>query len=219
MNNKTSDDSAPATLNEHSTSGVEGKSTDPKPRGKRGAPKSNKNAIRHGLTCGQLPKGCTWVATLANELRKSLEDAVATAKGEISLYDAAIINSATRWERHAMLAQRWLRVETTLTIDQKLAFHREVARASTERDKCLKELGLHTSDTSGIIDALYSTAHEPDAEENADTECERAECNADTKHNNDSKATTEETTDDSHGDDRNDDAPDGNHAPEAGPHV
>lgn len=164
MTSKTSDDTTPATLNGHSEASAKGESASAKPSRKRGAPKRNKNAIRHGLTCGQLPKGCTWVATLANELRKSLEAAVVAAKGECSLYDAALVNSAVRWERHAMLAQRWLRVETTLTIDQKLAFHREVAKASSERDKCLKELKLDATDTS-LIDALYATPHEPDPDE------------------------------------------------------
>jgi len=133
--------------------------------GKGGAPKRNRNAIRHGLTTGQLPKGCGWVATITNQLRKALEDAVAVSKGEVSLYDASLINSATRWERHAMLAQRWLRVEKGLTIDQKLTFSREVARASSERDRCLKELKLDACDTRSLIDALYATPHEPEPDE------------------------------------------------------
>lgn len=132
--------------------------TEMKPsNGKGGAPPGNKNAVRHGLTTGKLPVGCGWVATLTNHLRTALENAVIAAHGEITLYEAAVINTAIRWERHAMLAQRWLRITADLTIDQKLAFHREVARASTERDKCLKELGLHASESRGIIDALYST--------------------------------------------------------------
>ena len=56
-----------------------------------------------------------------------------------------------------MLAGRWLRQsEASLTPDQRLAFSREVARASSERDKCIRLLGLDRSDSANILDALYS---------------------------------------------------------------
>ena len=74
-----------------------------------GAPVSNKNALRHGLTAGSLPAGCTYIRRESNRLRCALEDAVIELRGEVGLADAAAINSAVRWERHAMLAQRWLR--------------------------------------------------------------------------------------------------------------
>ena len=115
-----------------------------------GAPVGNSNAVKHGLqaknllTTGALPKGAGYVKRITNELRAAIENAVSDAKGEVCLHDSAVAQTAIRWERHALLAQKWLRLETdNLTPDQRLAFSRDIARASTERDKCLRELGLN----------------------------------------------------------------------------
>lgn len=90
-------------------------------------------------------------------MRVAIEDAVVAAKGEVGLYDAATIQSAMRWERHAMLAQRWLRLSINeMDAATKLSYSREIARASTERDKCLERLGLNVSDVNNAIDALYA---------------------------------------------------------------
>ncbi|MDA1054229.1 MAG: hypothetical protein O3C40_27600 [Planctomycetota bacterium] len=148
--------------------GVKGKSGPPGHQhsransgGKAGAsgPPGNGNAIRHGLMAGKLPKGASYIELESERLRTALEDAVVNRTGgEISLHDAAVIQTAIRWERHALLAQRWLRNEAeTLTPDQRLAFSRDVARASAERDKCLKALGLDVrpnSDPWSLLDSL-----------------------------------------------------------------
>src|SRR5262245_19631985 len=104
-----------------------------------GAPKRNKNAIRHGLMTTALPPGCTGVRKSVNKFRQAIEKIVAeNLGGEISVLAAATINSASRWEQHALLANRWLRIHfAELNHDQRLAYSREVARASSERDKCL----------------------------------------------------------------------------------
>lgn len=118
-------------------------------RRKRGAPKANGNAIRHGLTAGKLPRGAAYIARISGVFRTSLEAAVIDHKTQISLHDAAVIQTAVRWERHSQLAQRWLRKEfDRLTPDQKLHYSREVARASAERDRCLRLLGLGESKVS-----------------------------------------------------------------------
>ncbi|HEX4145154.1 MAG TPA: hypothetical protein VHY91_16730 [Pirellulales bacterium] len=106
------------------------------------APTGNKNSLRHGLTTGTLPTGTAYVTRTINALRAAIEDALTVAGREIGIVEAAAIQSACRWERHALLAQRWLRKETGLDPDQKLAFSREIARASSERDKCLDRLKL-----------------------------------------------------------------------------
>jgi len=112
-----------------------------------------------------MPTGCGWIATQTNALRRDLEAAILAAKGTVTIYDAALVNSAVKWERHSALAARWLRLETaTMTLDQRLNFSREIAKASSERDRCLKELKLDATDTS-LIDALYATPHEPDADD------------------------------------------------------
>jgi hypothetical protein len=63
-----------------------------------------------------------------------------------------------RWERHAALAQRWLvKAGDTLKPDQRLSFSREIARASSERDKALAALKLETRpDMWAVIDAPQS---------------------------------------------------------------
>jgi hypothetical protein len=92
-------------------------------------------------------------------LHAALEDAVLTRRNEVDLHDAAVIQTAVRWERHALLCQRWLRhADGTLTADQRLAFSREIARASAERDKCIRLLGLDRRDAATITASLYAAA-------------------------------------------------------------
>ncbi len=65
------------------------------------------------------------------------------ARGEVALSDASLINSAYRWERHAQLAQRWmLKDSANMSAADRLNYSREVARASTERDKCIAAMKL-----------------------------------------------------------------------------
>jgi hypothetical protein len=99
--------------------------------------------LKTGLCAGKLPPGCAYVKRLAAQLQHVLEAEVLDARGEVGVYEAAVIQSAVRWEKHALLSQRWLRqASDTLTPEQRLAFSREVARASSERDRCLERLGL-----------------------------------------------------------------------------
>ena len=95
---------------------------------KVGAQKGNRNGLRHGLTAGKLPKGCQYLENQLNGFRRTLEDIVLSVKGEISLPDAASIQTALKWERHG---------------------------ASTERDKALNSIGLDRDrirDAWAIID-------------------------------------------------------------------
>jgi hypothetical protein len=126
-------------------------------KGKSGPPRKNRNAIRHGLRAGQLPKGTRYIEVRLNNFRRRLEDAVIAARGEVTIPDAGCIQSALRWERHAALAQRWLVLKyDELKPTDLLQFSREIARASTERDKALAALHLDRDDTrDAAIDALY----------------------------------------------------------------
>src|SRR5205085_2442552 len=112
--------------------------------GKREAGKGrqgNRNAMRHGLKAGKLPVDCAYIEIACNALRRQLEDAVLAARGEVTLLDAASIQTSVKWERHAALALRWLRVKgNELKLVEQLTFSREIARASTERDKALAAL-------------------------------------------------------------------------------
>lgn len=112
-----------------------------------GAPKNNRNHLRHGLFAGQLPKGCKHIENRTLKLRRQIEDLLLESKGEVTILDAAIIQTALRWERHSLLCQRWLTKEIKkLSPSDRLNFSREIAKASTERDKCLQRLGLDKRD-------------------------------------------------------------------------
>ena len=124
-----------------------------------GAPKGNSNGrgnCRHGLKAGKLPKDARYIEHQMNNLRRQLEDAVMQAKGEVGLLDAASIQTAVKWERHGALALRWLRLEgDKLRLTERLTFSREIARASTERDRALALLGLDrdvTQDAWSVLD-------------------------------------------------------------------
>ncbi len=155
------------------------------------APALNRNAIRHGLRAGRLPRGASYVKRETDALRRIIEDAVAESNdGSVTLYHAALVQSVIRWERHGMLCQRWLRLESDqLSADQRVSFSREVARASSERDKCLRELGLNekpNSDMWSVLDArpaITSGNDEPpasaqcdDVEPDDESDTESAKC-------------------------------------------
>jgi len=127
-----------------------------------GATPGNSNAMTHGLYSGALPAGCGYIRKYTDKLRVTLERAVLAMASELTVYDAACIMSAVRWERHALLAQKWLRLHSAeMTHDQRLAYSREIARASTERDRSIKALGLDRRDVD-VLD-IYSTISAEDA--------------------------------------------------------
>ena len=136
------------------------------------APSNNVNALTHGLTAGKLPKGCQYIQGVCRVLRQQVEGALVTNKGKVSLTESAVIQSVMRWERHALLCQRWLRLEAAnMTCDQRLAYRREIARASSERDRCLRSLDLDRGGQD-IISALYATTVTPY------DECDSRQCHA-----------------------------------------
>jgi hypothetical protein len=131
-------------------------------------------AVKHGLSAGRLlPKGCGFIILLTQRLQRALESAVAAQGGALGVWEHACINSAVRWERHALLAQRWLRIEGEgMDPAARLAYSREIARASSERDKCLERLGLDKGEPD-IFNALYGPAtppNGPDAEQTQDSD-------------------------------------------------
>ncbi len=108
-----------------------------------GAPIGNVNRTRHGLRGAGLPKGCHHIQRATCQFRRQLETEVLTARGEVTLTDAAFVNTAFRAERHAQLAQRWLALEAeSMSPADRLNYSREVARASSERDKAIAALNL-----------------------------------------------------------------------------
>lgn len=125
---------------------------------KGGAPRGNVNAQRHGMRGGTLPKGCRYIEHRVNTLRREVEAAILEAKGEIGIVDAAAVNSILKWERHGLLAAHWLRHEAEkLSAGDRLRFSEAVAKASDNRDRNIRVLGLDRTTKDRIIDALYRT--------------------------------------------------------------
>jgi hypothetical protein len=116
--------------------------------GRSGAPRGNSYATKHGLRSagiktGMMPKGARYIQHRINALRRELEAAVVAAKGEVSLVDAATIQTAVKYEAHGCLAQRWLRLnEGEMKPLERLQFSREIANASSQRDKAIAALEL-----------------------------------------------------------------------------
>jgi len=126
-------------------------------QGTQGAPKGNTNAVRHGLASSKLPKRLHFAERRVNQFRKIVEEHVIAAKGEITLVDASAINSAMRWERHAILCGYWLNKEiANLTPDQKVKYSEAAAKASDARDKHIRALGLDQSQTPIWANAITS---------------------------------------------------------------
>ena len=108
-----------------------------------------------------MPADAKHLENRINKFRRSLEDRVLELRGSITLAEAAIVQTCLRWERHAALAQRWLTLQgDELTPDDRLKFSREIARASSERDKAIAQLRIDTDKRKDQLDALYNTEPE-----------------------------------------------------------
>ena len=81
------------------------------------------------------------------QLRHSLENILIERESEVTIYDAAVIQSACRHEGRAQLLQRWLREldngDKSPSVQDRLSILREIGSATDARDKCLKSLRLH----------------------------------------------------------------------------
>ena len=131
--------------------------------GRSGPPLRNRNNLRHGLRAGKLPPKCQYVEHRVNDLRRQLEDAVVSVRGEVGIIEAANINTAAKWERHGLLAQHWLRHEVEkLTPTERLKFSEAIAKASAARDQAIKALGLDRDSADDVLEALYSRVPAPD---------------------------------------------------------
>ena len=115
----------------------------PRDKKKAGGQPGNNNSVRHGLLSGKLPPKLAYVEKRTNALRRQLEALVEAKRGDISIVDAAAINSICKWERHACLALHWLRTEEeTLSASDRLKFSEAIAKASDARDRSIAKLKL-----------------------------------------------------------------------------
>lgn len=124
---------------------------------KRGAQPGNQHRYKHGLrqegpngsrrllVLASSPPRDRWMDRLVDALRQRWEQDVIAAKGKLSRVDERLINSAARWELHALRAGTWLRREhDKLTYDQRIAASREAATATDRRNSLLARLGIDT---------------------------------------------------------------------------
>ena len=125
--------------------------------GRSGAPIANTNAARHYMRAGKLPKCMKYIESRINGFKRHLEDLVWEARGEVTVVDAAHIDTAAKWERHGCLALRWLRMEgDTLKPSERLSYSEAIAKASMNRDKAIEKLALDKRETitlSGYLEA------------------------------------------------------------------
>lgn len=149
-----------------------------------GAPAGNANRLTHGLDSHRLILGSLTrrrrgsdtpeqtaerrslakVEQQALAFRATLEQAVVETHGSISLTHACLVATASRWERHAMLALRWLREQhAELTAAERLTYSREIATASANRDKAIERLRLDKEQSDWYGDYLAGRTATPAA--------------------------------------------------------
>jgi hypothetical protein len=130
---------------------------DKKDRNKMPPKPGNTNALKHGLTSGTLPAGCSHILAQTNTFENAVKCAAIERRGDLDVFTSAGIQTAVSWYKHALLARHWLKTAyETLTHDQRLSFSREAARALAERDKTLRSLGLDRceNDAPNVIYSL-----------------------------------------------------------------
>lgn len=133
-------------------------------------PRGNTNAVKHclraqdrnGLTVGVLPQKCKHIARQLSAFRRALEARVLTERSEVTVIDQVYIVTATRLERHCLLAGRWLKeAYDSLDVEQRLRMSAEVIRASEARDRSVAKLHL----TEPTSDPFAAGDDEDDGEE------------------------------------------------------
>jgi hypothetical protein len=125
-------------------------------RKRPGGQPANTNAIRHGLRASRLPKGCAWIDSQVEALRRDLLEAV-QQRGPVTLFQSAVIQSLCRHEQRVLLSYRWLRQGgDEMSVRDKSALLDAVSRATVLRDACLRELGIH--EEPDVFAAYYSPA-------------------------------------------------------------
>lgn len=129
----------------------------------KSGPPRNRNAAKHYvhsyLAQGRLPKGASYTTRLMYEFRHQLEAVVSQKHGEVTLFHAALIQTAIRHESRAQLLQRWLRTEEGLTLAERVTLLQQIGAASDSRDKCLEKMGLNGKAEALDILAVIRDAH------------------------------------------------------------
>jgi len=140
------------------------KITRPKARStkrKSGAQKGKLNAVRSGtsimrtrLVVGELPKQLISVRKEGRAYRVKLEAAVLEKKGDISVCDAHLIDTASAATMAAAIGRWVLRHKLTgMKGTEILACSREIVKAKQARDAAVRALGLDAKPAAPWIDA------------------------------------------------------------------
>jgi len=88
-----------------------------------------------------LPEGARYIRRQLGQFRRHLETTILERDGELSVFHAALIQSACRHEGRAQLLTRYLR-EAGLSLADRLAVLSGIGNATDSRDKCLQRLDL-----------------------------------------------------------------------------
>lgn len=124
--------------------------------------------IKHGVrSLLSARQGGAWRHNKSlKKFRDALEAEVAARLGEVDLYRAALIQSASRHEGVAALWSNYLKTHSReLGVAERLQICREVRNATDARDRCLREMGLSKPDAENAIDAIYARPIEPEEAE------------------------------------------------------
>ena len=104
----------------------------------------SRSHYRHGIKSGRLPfKGGRYIEMCGNQLRRSLEDELLDQGRTIGPSEALTVAAVIGWYLHASKCKKWLRdTYDEMTVDQRLVFSREEARAMGEASRTVKLLGI-----------------------------------------------------------------------------
>jgi hypothetical protein len=117
-----------------------------------GAPAGNMNHVTTGLyalaVSGRIPlqvKGGHNIRRAVRRMRKELIAEIQAVHGrEASLYEHALIHSATRHEARARLLEALLAGDAApVLVGERLAVLKEIGAATDSRDKAIKSLGIN----------------------------------------------------------------------------
>ena len=133
----------------------------------------NRNRTTHGtrgfLSLGSLPKGASYIRRLMGLLRSELETAVQNTFGQITLEQAALIQSACRHEGVALLWQRWLRQRMAqLKASTLLQITKQISSSTDLRDRAIRALKIDRQGQQDAASVLYATPIQHEDEQETD---------------------------------------------------
>jgi len=113
-------------------------------RNRGGAPRQNRNAMRHGLRSSRSPAGLGDVDRQAQAWRRRVEDEFFAKFGrEPNPREALLILAATNHVKHARKAARWAREQhDKLSHSERMSYSEAEPKANEAAARCLEKLGL-----------------------------------------------------------------------------